>query len=176
MSQYFVLKYFCIIGAYYCYFCFTYAVGHCILFKLKKAYSSHLCEQMQRSDIRMQGQDGVMSPKCHMIKFHVADVISADICPPRYKTVCRRNPLARGVKVWLNWWPVIGMQEAGFHTRRGGARACGGDVPGLPTAALWVAAPVWWNRADGERTPRSCMSSSPSLAEGDIWHHLARTH
>lgn len=39
-----------------------------------------------------------------------------------------------------------------------------------------VAAPARWNRADGERMRRSCMSSSPSLAEGDIWHHLACVH
>lgn len=46
---------------------------------------------------------------------------------------------------------------------------CGTDVPRLLSAALWgAAAPPWWNRADGERMRRSCMSSSPSLAEGDI--------
>lgn len=50
----------------------------------------------------------------------------------------------------------------------------GTDVPRLLSAALWGAAPAWWNRADGERMRRSCMSSSPSLAEGDIWHHLAQ--
>lgn len=50
------------------------------------------------------------------------------------------------------------------------------DVPRLLSTALWRAAPVWWNRADGERMRRSCMPSSPSLAEGDIWHHLAHVH
>lgn len=73
------------------------------------------------------------------------------------------KPLAGGVKLWLNSRPVIRMQEAEFH------------VP--PRAAPWVrvggGAPARWNRADGERTPRSCMPSSPSLAEGDTWHHLA---
>lgn len=50
------------------------------------------------------------------------------------------------------------------------------DVPRLLSAALWRAAPAWRNRADGERMRRSCMPSSPSLAEGDIWHHLAHVH
>lgn len=45
---------------------------------------------------------------------------------------------------------------------------CGTDVPRLLSAALWGAAPAWWNRADGERMRRSCMPSSPSLVEGDM--------
>lgn len=61
-------------------------------------------------------------------------------------------------------------------TRVGGRWYRGADVPRLLSAALWGAAPAWWNRADGERMRRSCMSSSPSLAEGDIWHHLACVH
>lgn len=76
----------------------------------------------------------------------------------------------RSCEVWLNspllvWKWAAAPREKLCH--RWGSRPLGRLV-------LCEAAPAWRNWADGERMRHSCMSSSPSLAEGDIWHHLAR--
>lgn len=58
--------------------------------------------------------------------------------------------------------PMAGHQDAGGGISRASAslvRHLGQGRGG--------GAPARWNRTDGERTPRSCMPSSPSLAEGD---------
>lgn len=74
---------------------------------------------------------------------------------------CSQKPRSLPVQVEVS--VMIGRQPWDFNARPGDAPA---DVPHLPSAVL--AAPARWNGADGDRARRSCMSSSPSLAEGDI--------